>query len=80
VKLRTHSPSVRDASALVISPVATRGVRETRIVVVSFKVTVLVESVWVFATALISMMGHGALAVLRVVQARHRQIISDNSV
>src|SRR5262249_58278248 len=52
--------SLLDAVAPVISLVATRGFRDIRIVVVSFSVTVLVESVCVSATTLISMAGHNA--------------------
>ncbi|HXT14305.1 MAG TPA: hypothetical protein VN706_01660 [Gemmatimonadaceae bacterium] len=46
----------------------------------SFRVTVLVESVGVSATALISTAGHGTPAAWRVAQATDRQIVSDNSV
>ncbi len=51
-----------------------------RIVAVSFKATDLLESVCVSATSLISIAGHDAPASLRVAQARHRLIISDNRV
>jgi hypothetical protein len=63
-----------------MSPVATRGVRDISMVAVSLRVAVVVESVWVFATALTSMTGHAGPASLRVAQARHRLVINDNRV
>src|SRR5262249_61422985 len=72
--------SLLDAVAPVISLVATRGFRDIRIVVVSFSVTVLVESVCVSATTLISMAGHNAPASWRGAPARQKQIISDHNV
>ena len=51
-----------------------------RIVVLSFRVTVLLESVCVSDTPLISMAGHDAPDSWRVAQARQRQLIRDNRV
>ncbi|HYC50105.1 MAG TPA: hypothetical protein VEB19_03250 [Gemmatimonadaceae bacterium] len=51
-----------------------------RMVVVSFRVPVLVESACVSTTTLISIAGHGGPASRLVAHARDRQVISDNSV